>query len=198
EAALKSIQLPMAEYAPDGAWAEGPAYWHYATSYNCVFLAALESALGSDYGLSQMNGFSQAGMFPLFASGPPRKIFDFADAHGEVIRAPELFWLARKFNQPAYAAYQLKVASAHPLDFVWYDPKLRDSKLDDLPLDKHFRHADVVMLRSAWNDPNALWVGFKAGDNKVNHSHLDLGSFVLEAIGERWAIDLGSDDYNMP
>ena len=33
------------EYGPDGAWAEGPGYWRYATQYNVVFLAALETAL---------------------------------------------------------------------------------------------------------------------------------------------------------
>jgi hypothetical protein len=32
----------------------------------------------------------------------------------------------------------------------------------------------------------------------VNHAHLDLGSFVLDADGVRWAEDLGSDDYNLP
>lgn len=198
EAALKSIQLPMEEFAPDGAWAEGPGYWDYATSYNCVILAALESALGTDFGLSQLPGFSQAGMFPIFASGPTGRSFDFADAHAGVIRAPELFWLARKFNEPAYAVYQRKVASGQPLDLLWHDPRGEGRMPDKLPLDKYFRHAEVVLLRSAWEEPNALWVGFKAGDNKVNHSHLDLGSFVFEALAERWAVDLGSDDYNMP
>jgi hypothetical protein len=53
-------------------------------------------------------------------------------------------------------------------------------------------------MRSSWDDPNAVFVAFKAGDNKVNHSHLDLGSLVLDALGERWAADLGSDDYNLP
>ena len=197
-AALKSIQLPMREYAPDGAWAEGPGYWHYATSYNCVFLAALESALGSDFGLSRIDGFPQAGMFPIFASGPTGKSFDFADAHGEVIRAPELFWLSTKFNQPALSVYQRKVASAEPLDLLWYNPRGEARMPGNLPLDKYFRHAEVAMLRSAWDDPDALWVGFKAGDNKANHSHLDLGSFIFEALGERWVIDLGADDYNMP
>jgi hypothetical protein len=67
-----------------------------------------------------------------------------------------------------------------------------------LALDKYYRHAEVAMMRSAWSDSNALWVGFKAGDNQANHSHLDLGSFVLECMAERWAVDLGSDDYNMP
>ena len=42
------------------------------------------------------------------------------------------------------------------------------------------------------------FVGFKAGNNKANHSHLDLGSFVFDAAGVRWAVDLGADDYNLP
>ncbi len=32
----------------------------------------------------------------------------------------------------------------------------------------------------------------------MNHNHLDLGSFVLDALGQRWAVDLGADDYNLP
>jgi hypothetical protein len=53
-------------------------------------------------------------------------------------------------------------------------------------------------LRSDWDNPQALFAGFKAGDNKANHSHLDLGSFVFDAAGVRWAMDLGADDYNLP
>jgi hypothetical protein len=56
----------------------------------------------------------------------------------------------------------------------------------------------VVFLRAAWDDPDGIWVGFKGGDNKANHSHLDLGTFVLDSGRERWAIDLGGDDYNLP
>ena len=41
-------------------------------------------------------------------------------------------------------------------------------------------------------------MGFKAGDNRAGHSHLDLGSFILETQGVRWALDLGGDDYNLP
>ena len=43
-----------------------------------------------------------------------------------------------------------------------------------------------------------MWIGLKAGYNKVNHAHLDLGNFELDALGVRWARDLGSDDYNLP
>jgi hypothetical protein len=54
------------------------------------------------------------------------------------------------------------------------------------------------VLRNDWDNSKALFVGFKAGDNKANHSHLDLGSFVFDAAGARWAIDLGADNYNLP
>ena len=56
------------------------------------------------------------------------------------------------------------------------------------------------MLRTSWDDPDAIFVGIKAGQNRNGrgHAHLDLGSFILEAGGTRWAIDLGRDDYNLP
>ena len=54
------------------------------------------------------------------------------------------------------------------------------------------------MFRGKWDDPNALFVACKAGYNQVNHGHLDVGGFVLDALGTRWARDLGSDDYNLP
>jgi hypothetical protein len=72
-AGLNSIQLAMAEFAPDGAWAEGPGYWNYATTYNVALLAALESALGTDYGLSTIPGFADCGLFPIYATGPSAK-----------------------------------------------------------------------------------------------------------------------------
>lgn len=196
--ALKSIQLAMAEYAPDGAWAEGPGYWRYATSYNVVLLAALETALGTDFGLAAMPAFDLAGLFPIYITGPLDRTFNYADGGDGRIRSPEMFWLARRFQQPAYARYQVAMASPQPLDVLWYDPAIETDAAPALPLARYFRDAEVVSMRSAWGDRNALFVGFKAGDNRANHSHLDLGTFVLDALGVRWAVDLGADDYNLP
>ena len=77
--ALESIQLAMAEFAPDGAWKEGPGYWNYATSYNVVFLAGLQTALGTDFGLSQIGAFKETGLFPIFLTGPLGRTFNYAD-----------------------------------------------------------------------------------------------------------------------
>jgi hypothetical protein len=198
-AALASLRLAMSEFAPDGAWKEGPAYWGYATDYNVVFLAALESALGTDFGMSQMTGFENTGLFPIYLTGPLGRTVNYADSSDGTVRAPQMFWLARKFHRPEFAHYQARAAAPHALDLLWFDP--RDSVSvagPELPLDKYFRGAEVATFRGAWEDRDAVFAGLKGGDNKANHSHLDLGSFVLDALGKRWAADLGADDYNLP
>ena len=196
--AAESIQLAMAEFAPDGAWKEGPGYWNYATTYNVIFLAGLQSALGTDFGLSQIGAFKDTGLFPLYATGPLGRTFNYADGGDHAIFAPQMFWLARTFNQPVLAWYERRTTSPSPLDLLWYDPAGASPKAAGWPLDKYFRGAEVALLRSDWDNPKALFVGFKAGDNKANHSHLDLGSFVFDAAGVRWALDMGADDYNLP
>lgn len=196
--ALESIQLAMAEFAPDGAWKEGPGYWNYATFYNVVFLAGLQTALGTEFGLSQIGKFEQTGLFPIYLTGPLGRTFNYADGGDHAIFASQMFWLARQFKQPDFAWYERRASSPSALDLLWYDPAGTGPKAAGWPLDKYFRGAEIAVLRSDWENPQALFVGFKAGDNKANHSHLDLGSFVFDAAGVRWAMDLGADDYNLP
>ena len=198
---IGSIQLAMASYAPEGGWAEGPGYWQYATSYNVYFLAALDSALGTDFGLSSLPGFEHAGEFRIYFQGPAGT-FNYADAHPSAGSAPEMFWLARRFSQPVFPWDELRhLTSSHSpsaLDLIWGQTNGRSPSAAGWPLTKMFQGINVAFLRSDWESPGAFWIGVKGGDNHANHSHLDLGSFVLDARGVRWALDLGSDYYNLP
>lgn len=196
---VESIKLAMDSYAPDGGWAEGPGYWDYATAYNVYYLAALESALGNTFGLTKMPGFDQAGTFRIYFESPAGGTFNYADAHSGAGHAPEMFWLSRQFNNPAFAWDELdKIGrGASATDLIWWQAKRQNPAESKWPLERMFQGVNVAFLRSDWLDPKAFWVGIKGGDNKANHSHLDLGSFVMEAKGVRWAEDLGSDDYNI-
>ena len=196
--ALASLPLAMRSYAPDGGWGEGPGYWGYATSYNVVMLAGLESALGSDFGLSKIEGFADTGLFPIFMTGPTGRTFNFADSDDRVSRADCLFWLSRRFQQPACAAFAVGSGQPSARGMIWYRQPGQDPLAAGLPLDKYWRHVETATMRSRWNDPQAIFVGLHGGSNAFNHSHLDLGSFVLEGLGQRWAVDLGADDYNLP
>lgn len=200
-AAIASVPRAMRHFAPDGAWGEGPGYWDYATKYNALMVAALDSALGTDFGLSKIDGFAKAPDFPIQVSGPLERAFNYADAGDGSTGGPQILWFATKFNNAGYAAWRIDRARRKPdaLDLLWGAAWLdRQPQSAALPLSRYFRGVEVVAMRSAWNDPRATFVGFKGGDNKVNHSHLDLGSFVLDAAGQRWAIDPGADDYNLP
>jgi len=200
EQSRKSIARAMRSYEPDGGWAEGPGYWHYATRYTVYYLAALQSALGSDLGLlEEFPGFVLAGDFRVYFVGPAERTFNYADAGDRAGRAHEMFWLARTLDRPLYAWHQrTRPGSGDALDLLWLDPRGRGPKTLGTPLDRHFKGVDVAFLRSAWEDRDAVFVGFKGGDNRANHSHLDLGTFVLDALGRRWALDLGGDHYNLP
>ena len=50
-------------------------------------------------------------------------------------------------------------------------------------------------MRSSWSDSSAIYVGLKAGSPSVNHAHMDVGSFIMEADGVRWAMDFGMQNY---
>jgi hypothetical protein len=197
-AALASVPRAMASYAPDGGWAEGPGYWQYATTYNVYLLAALQTALGTDFGLSDAQGFDQAGDFRLHFVGPSGETFNYADAGAGAGSAPCLFWLSQRFNKPLLAWQERTLSKGEPFDLIWFDPRGSDPSKVDTPLDKAFHGVQVGFLRGSWSDPDATWVAFKGGDNRANHSHLDLGCFVLDALGKRWVEDLGGDDYNLP
>jgi hypothetical protein len=54
----------------------------------------------------------------------------------------------------------------------------------------------IAVHRSSWTDPEAVFVGFKAGSPSANHGQMDTGSFVLDSEGLRWAVDLGAEGYH--
>ena len=197
---LKSVQPAMANFGPDGSWNEGPGYWGYTLRYTSYYMAALESALGTMRGLEKAPGLNEAGTFRVYFVGPTNRTFNFADAHDGAGSHPSMYWLARVFKAPVLAWFHGERCRRQPdaMDVIWHVPGGQSPKEAGWPLHKHFRRDDIVFFRSDWADPDALWVGLKGGDNRVNHSHLDLGSFVLDALGVRWAEDLGSDNYNLP
>ncbi len=217
QGALASLPRAMKHFAPDGAWNEGPMYWHYTLRYTVPLIISLENSLGDDFGIADFVGFDKTGLFPIHLMGPTDEMFDFADAHGGAVRAPEWWWLATRFNQPVYGQFQRHMLISAPVkkpgqdkggnaaslqgvrayDLLWSRP-VDDAAPLKLPLDAYFAGLEAATMRGAWDDRDAWYIGFKAGDNQVNHGHLDIGSFVLDAGGHRWIMDPGSDDYNLP
>jgi hypothetical protein len=53
----------------------------------------------------------------------------------------------------------------------------------------------VALMRTSWTDPSAIYLAAKGGSVSVNHAHMDIGSFIMEADGEKWAMDFGMQQY---
>ncbi|MBT4139053.1 MAG: DUF4962 domain-containing protein [Candidatus Latescibacteria bacterium] len=196
---LKSIPRAMTFFAPDGAGVEGVTYWSYGSRYNILYLSSLTTALGTDFGLSNLSGFKESGAYHIYISGAKRMSYNFADCGYTRVSTPMHFWMGHQYNQPHYAWFRYdtlrKYGRGHMLDLLWFDNSATTFDPSTAPLDKHFRKADVTSMRSSWTDSNALALGIQAGGNLNlgQHRHLDQGTFILEALGERWAIDSGTE-----
>ncbi|WP_322410836.1 DNRLRE domain-containing protein [Microbacterium invictum] len=206
ERAAASIPLAIEEYAPGGAYPEGMTYWNYATKYLVTYIASLVSATGDDRGFIESPGLAETGYFPIYLGGPSGEAFNYYDGFLRLTRPSEMLWLATTFGQPVFGWWGLQGAQAEtvswnqsPMSVAWYEPDAVASPIETrLPLDRHFVRAEVVSIRSGWEDPSAMFTGFKAGDNATSHGDNDLGDFVFDSMGVRWASDLGVDDYNVP
>ncbi len=196
---LRSVRAGFGSFAPDGGWIEGPAYWDYGTRYAVYLLAALESAGVDDSGLANASGVAETGRFFLHLTAPNGKLYNFADSNETQRRSAHRFWLARRYGRPQDAGHELaRDGGVRGMHLAWFPEAASSPAAANEPLDAHFRAAQVATFRSAWDDPKALFLACKGGDNAANHSHLDLGGFVLDAQGERFALDLGPDDYALP
>lgn len=207
--AINTVPVSMHEYVPDGAYPEGPGYWGYGTTFNVILISALQSTLGSDFGLTQQPGFLATADYYLHVTGPSGYYFNYADCgRGGSGIAPAMFWFAAQRKEPYLLWSEMAKVSApdtarssrsrdrtSPLMLLWMPS---DMKAPAAPRELSWtgRGANPVALhRSAWAR-NASFVAVKGGSPSVNHGHMDVGAFVMDADGVRWADDLGSQDYN--
>ena len=207
ERAIESIKLPMGEYSPDGAYPEGYNYWGYGTSFNVMFLSAIEKVFLSDFGLNDIPGFLKTAGFLENMSGASGACYNWGDCGLGGNLNPAMFWLAQRNHDPS-----LLWVEKSSLQKAEYNGFTKDRLLPavmiwgkDLPIDRITKPKvnlwmgqganPVCLMRTSWSDPNAIFLGFKAGSASVNHGHMDIGSFVMEADGLRWASDFGMQDY---
>ncbi len=206
---IKNLPTAMHEYEPDGVYPEGPTYWKYGTSFNVVMIAALESVLDSHFGLLDAKGFKKSPYFYMHEVGSVGQFFNFADngLNGGV--SVSMHWFANKLNDPGLLWHEwteleaLVSTTPNPdsgskrmLAFMltWAQP--RESV--EAPKETFWSgngDSPVVLTRSGW-DTQDTFLAFKGGSPSTNHGHMDVGSFVLDMLGERWAIDLGPQSYH--
>ena len=209
--AFTKINIPMAEYEPDGVDPEGYAYWGYGTTFNALFISAVEKYLADGRGKSLVAshpGFMKTGDFMKNMIAPTGKAFNWSDSSDGELLNPAMFWFAQETNTPSVlwsekqflkTADYLNITSSIrylPAIMIWgKDIKFSDITEPDEKFWKGQGKNPVAFMRSSWSDKNAVFMGLKLGSPDNNHGHMDVGSFVMEANDVRWAIDLGLQNY---
>ena len=221
---FEKMRIPMGEYAPEGVYPEGPMYWDYGTSFNVAWFILVESALGTSFGADQAPGFIDTGDYMRHVTAPTGLYYNYADCFLRRRNFPALLWFADRFKdrfggkESGVYGTEWRTLSEEPEKLLGNrvapliclfgldrgtapdptpPPAPPASPALPLPLDFIGRgQSEIITLRSAWDDPAAWHVGIKAGTPLASHGHMDIGAFILEAKGERWACECGAEHYH--
>ncbi|GAA6057364.1 hypothetical protein JCM3770_005727 [Rhodotorula araucariae] len=188
--------------SPEGTWSETPNYWYFGTYSHAELAASLLSATGTTQGLLTTNpGVELTSLYHMYVQGQ-QGIFSYGDAGPNKFTATanHLMFYGNQFNEPMYTLYQRDRGDApDPMSLLYYDTQVSGQFWDGLALDRHFDNTtdNWFSARSSWTDNNGAYIAMKAGylQGHQTHGDLDAGTFVLDAIGQRWAGELGSGDY---
>jgi len=202
--AIESIQLPMKAYGPDGAYSEGYSYWEYGTTFNVHFIDAMEKSFGTGFDLLKSSAFLKTAGYLTNILGPTGLSFNYSDCYSKGFLIPAMFWFASRendysllYSEKLFLSDRSKLFSQDlPAIIIWGSRiNIRSiSKPKELLWVGQGKNP-VALMRSSWNQ-DAIYVGLKGGSAGNGHAHMDVGSFVMDALGERWAMDFGPQDYN--
>ncbi|RYC39063.1 DUF4962 domain-containing protein [Pectobacterium zantedeschiae] len=212
---IPSLKMGLDAYKPDGASAEGPIYWSYGMTYRIIAQEMLRSAFGQDYGLSSDTVLEKTPWYRFAIEGFSGDGFNYGDAVEDQGYTPAYAWFGNRYKQDLIihaARGQMQKALTRsaagkawgefdrflPLFALWYPQAVRVSGATTQDNFLFHGPSALFIYKKRFSDGGNVWLGIKSGDNKANHAHQDLGSFVLEYDGVRWANDLGKDYYNLP
>lgn len=217
--AVKNIPIYATAFEPDGSDAEGPSYWSYGAVFYIMSLEALRTATGTSYGLDRFQGFLKSGDYNNQVTGVTGVDYNYSDYHDERLNEPVMLWFGRELQRydlvqreikdirTMYKQFVKKATNPYspkrspsrhiPLELVWWEPELSEKGKSVSPLHYTARGGlPLGITRSSWTDPRASFIAIKGGTPNHSHGHMDVGSFILEANGVRWALDLGTENYN--
>lgn len=199
DAGAKVFGKGIVRFAPAGVWPEGLQAGEKVMDFVAMLAQSLKSASGRDLGLSLLEGIPQFGVARMHLIGTTGQTFNFGDSAGTTSSRPWVAtWLCGVHGNPginAVAAAGKQAVSSSNFGqvghFLYYNPHAAGNGTAD-SLDFSIPGGLVATLRSGWERAD-YFVAIKGGDNEDPNAQLDIGSFVLDAGGQRWAIELGTE-----
>lgn len=197
-----------------GCYMEGYMYWGYGTTYQVISIAALEKIFGNSGGLYEANpSFALSAEWMLHMVGPSYKCYNFSDCDEDEDGMLPMWWFANRLDDPSLLLHEVRLAKREtfsfgegrllPLIFGFMDPSQLSVDIPK-PAKKLWYSTDgdsklgraCVLMHTDWTmSETDKFLGLIGGRPNVSHGHMDGASFVYDALGQRWAMDLGRQEY---
>ncbi len=189
------------DFVPDGAWKEGLSY--HATTLHALstWCETLETATGIDYGYWDLPGMDITAYYGDALSGKGGS-FNYGDDTSVVANYQAQAWFAKKYNDPGLAQMRYDHIAEYGFATDLYDLLMTRPEMfgesDGMDRDLLYKNMNVVSMRSSWTDSsNGIFLAAKGGQNGDSHFHYDLGGFVMDVGGVRFAYELGRESYGI-
>ena len=169
---------------------EGVAYWSYGLMFIVDYADLMKAVCGID--LFQHPWLNQSARFPMYCAPPNAWAVSFADSgmpnHG--IRGPAATGQVRKLAVRTGDPYALWYSRSGAVDGIIPRPPV------DLPQSIHYRHIGCAIFNTSLVDGReGVTVAMHSGPYYAGHQHPDQNHFVINAYGEKLAIDGGYYDW---
>lgn len=199
----RSVEYLMYGLAPSGGWIEGVNYWEYAMKYLKNMMRTSNIVFGDYFNILDAYGVSGTldwamSNFSLLGRN------NYHDDNPTTTYTSEHFtWLSKVLNRPDmmairnYAAKNGLGTVGSVYELLDYDPQVSEMDIDNLPKLVTTPGVEVASMRESYTDKNGLYLGTHFGAVTAFHSHNDVGTFVFDILGERWAHDLGMQSYSL-
>lgn len=228
----KNFERVLSVLSEDGSCFSGIRFWRYSIVWLILYFDLIKKQEGIDL-FQNCPYMENTFYFRLYQSAPNlEEIIDFGDCYrrrrGHSVAA--YYKLASEYGL-GHAQWYAKTVfdrflwkedydenGVYPeilpeafLEFLWYDPAIKEELPDNLPLVKYFEDLGLVVIRTSWKE-DAIHFSFKSGPpgghkawnllhkapaqgkpmvNSTGHQHPDNNSFLLFAYDAFLAIDDG-------
>lgn len=197
--ALRGMEYSLMNYSPSGGWDESVNYWNYAWEFLAYSLTSLDASFGTSFSLEKAKGLDKTldyakacigvGGINNFHDSPclTQHSFDTFMCLADIMNDSE----ARKLRTD-----DLRYGTVSPsmFDAVFYAP----AEEAEGKRCTYVEGTELFTVRNGENiNESDFYFSTHFGTTSGYHQHSDCSTFVLDMHGERWAEDLGSEDYNL-
>ncbi len=205
---MRSLDVYLSKYSPDGCCEEGPMYWDAAGGGLHVCLQLLSMATSGRITIFDEQIVRDIGSYISKVHISGNYYVDFADGDAIVEINPSIYYFGVDVNDRSMINKGKNAKPSRPNISNWFGifEYMRDilteqnrlEALEDIKYrkDSWLWSAQVMTARERDDSDQGLYLACKGGHNAEPHNHNDIGNFLVYIDGKPLFIDLGTEEYN--